>query len=81
MLHFHGMCSYIVQGPDPTTEDFSFWALWMSTPTDDDVGSSGSATYSPEISTQANNLRLTRDIGPAVEIYDPEWAAWLAGEI
>ena len=65
--------------PDTTTiEDIQFWSLWMSTPDVDNVGSSGSANYSPEISANANNLRLTAKIGPAIEIYDPEWSAWLA---
>ena len=82
MLDFQGLCRYIPQGPDTTTiEDIQFWSLWMSTPDVDNVGSSGSANYSPEISANANNLRLTSKIGPAIEIYDPEWAAWLAGEI
>lgn len=84
MLDFHGLCCWIAEGPTPDYhyDSKSTWNnLWTSVPDVDDVGGTGSVSYSPEISASANNLRLTQDIGPVVEDYDPEWAAWLAGEI
>jgi hypothetical protein len=79
-LNFPGLCCYIPEGANTgTAEDVAFYAYWVTRP-DDDTGST-STSYGAEESTSAQNQELTQDIGPTPGIYDPEWAAWLAGEI
>ena len=52
----------------------------MSTPSADDIGAT-STSYSGNEVARVNNMVFTQDVGPIVELFDPEWMAWLAGEI
>jgi len=74
-----GPCAYIPQGVDPTQEDIDWWNWYMMQP--DDPGPTVTSSGSQGDAASAQNEVYTKDVGPSVGVYDPEWSAWLAGEI
>lgn len=71
---------YIVEGPDMgTANDISIWKTLMSAPEDDEGVISNTYTYAAGSATVVNDGVV--DVGPLTGIYDPEWDAFMAGEL
>ena len=74
------MC-YAVEGPDP---DFHYvpemiWKTITAAPEDDEGVITATYTYKAGSTTVINDG--VTDIGPVSGAYDPEWDAFMAGEI
>jgi hypothetical protein len=73
------MC-YIPEGPSTGTgNDISIWKTLMSAPEDDEGVISNTYTYAAGSATVINEGVV--DVGPLTGIYDPEWDAFMAGEL
>jgi len=74
------MC-YIVEGPDPDKSPIEeiVWRTLTSAPEDDE--GSISATYSYDAASASVINDGVTDIGPVTGAYDPEWDAFMAGEL
>lgn len=73
------MC-YIVEGPsEGTAEDEAYWKTLMSAPEDDEGVISNTYAYAAGSATVLNEGVV--DVGPLTGIYDPEWDAFMAGEL
>jgi hypothetical protein len=81
MIYLHApiMC-YIVEGPDEgTANDISIWKTLMSAPEDDEGVISNTYAYTAGSATAINEG--VADVGPVSGVYDPEWDAFMAGEL
>ena len=85
---FPGICFYIVEGPDVTEDDLSFWVLYLGYSTPDasgtTVGSTATGTdnYRASEVAKASMRGMPKKIGPAkVGIYDPELASMIGMDI
>ena len=74
------MC-YIVEGPDPDKSpiDDIVWKTLTSAPEDDEGVISASYSYTAGSNTIVNDGVTA--IGPVEGTHDPEWDAFLAGEL
>ena len=74
------MC-YIVEGPDPDKSpiDEIIWKTLTSAPEDDEGVISATFSYTAGSNTVVNDG--VTDIGPVAGVYDPEWDAFMAGEL
>lgn len=80
---FPGICFYIVEGPDVTEDDLTFWVYYLGY-TSEKVGSTATSTSSYKASETAKAaLRgMPTKIGPAIiGTYDPELSAMIGMEI
>jgi len=85
---FPGICFYIVQGPEVTEEDLSFWVDYLGYAQPDASGTTIGST-----ATQTTNYRASKvakaslrgtpvKIGPAnVGLYDPELSAMIGMDL
>ena len=72
------MC-YSVEGPDTGENDINILKALMSAPEDDEGVISATYTYAAGSATVLNEGVV--DVGPLTGIYDPEWDAFMAGEL
>ena len=72
------MC-YGVEGPTATVKDEVYWRTLMSAPEDDEGVISGTYSYDAGVATITNEG--VTEVGPLTGIYDPEWDAFIAGEL
>ena len=74
------MC-YIVEGPDPDKSPIEeiVWRTLTSAPEDDEGVISNTYGYNAASASVINDG--VTEIGPVSGIYDPEWFAFLAGEL
>ena len=73
------MC-YVPEGPDTgTSDDISIWKTLMGAPEDDEGVISNNYSYAAGSATVLNEGVV--DVGPLTGIYDPEWDAFMAGEL
>ena len=80
MIRFHGLCRYVPEGPSTgTAEDISIWKTLTSAPEDDEGVISNTYSYAAGSATVINDGVTA--VGPVTGIYDPEWDAFLAGEL
>lgn len=71
---------YIVEGPsEGTAEDEAFWKTLLSAPEDDEGVVSSDYTYGAGTAVILNEG--VTEVGPLTGGYDPEWAAFIAGEL
>jgi len=85
---FPGICFYIVEGPDVTPDDLTFWVHYLGYSTPDaagtTVGSTATSTSNYRASEVAKaSLRgMPAKIGPAsVSLYDPELASMIGMDL
>lgn len=69
----------IIAGPDTSTYE-SIQIIKTLTSDANDNGAAVSSYDNERVGNLASNLGIT-DLGPIVGTYDPEWQAWLSGEI
>lgn len=75
------MC-YQAEGPDPDTSPINYIMIWKSltsAPEDDEGVISNTYAYSAGSGTVIN--KGVTEIGPLDGVYDPEWDAFMAGEL
>ena len=73
------MC-YLVEGPSGgTADDISFWKTLMSAPEDDEGVISSDYAYTAGTAVIINEG--VTEVGPLTGSYDPEWDAFIAGEL
>jgi len=73
------MC-YIPEGPSTgTADDISIWKTLMSAPEDDEGVISNTYGYDAGSATVINEG--VTEVGPLTGTYDPEWDAFMAGEL
>ena len=70
---------YLVEGPTAGVEDVTFWRTLLSAPEDDEGVISGTYAYSAGVATITNEG--VTEVGPLTGAYDPEWDAFIAGEL
>lgn len=71
---------YAVEGPsEGTAEDESFWKTLLSAPEDDEGVISNRYAYTAGTAVIINEG--VTEVGPLTGIYDPEWDAFIAGEL
>lgn len=80
---FPGICFYIVEGPDVTEEDLTFWVQYLaSTRTKVGSTSTGTNNYRASRIAKAALRGMPTKIGPAcIGLYDPELSAMIGMEI
>ena len=73
------MC-YIPEGPSTgTADDILIWKSLMGAPEDDEGVISSTYSYAAGSATVVNDGVV--DVGPLTGVYDPEWDAFMAGEL
>lgn len=73
--------AFVVEGPDSGSTNFEAWYEWLQSQADaDDVGAVNT-NYSYEGSSGVVQNKDVTDVGPTSGVYDPEWQAFLAGEL
>ena len=73
------MC-YIPEGPSTgTADDISIWKTLMSAPEDDEGVISNTYSYAAGDAIVINEGVTA--VGPITGTYDPEWDAFMAGEL
>ena len=71
---------YIVEGPGgDTASDEAYWKTLMSAPEDDEGVVAATYSYTAGLGTILNEG--VTEVGPLTGIYDPEWDAFIAGEL
>lgn len=80
---FPGICFYIVEGPDVTETDLSFWVQYLaSTGTKIGSTSTGTGNYRASEIAKAALRGMPAKIGPArIGLYDPELSAMIGMEL
>ena len=71
---------YIVEGPsEGTANDEAYWKSLMTAPEDDEGVIDNNYSYSAGSAVVINDG--VTEVGPLTGTYDPEWDAFLAGEL
>ena len=73
------ICCYQVEGPDTGENDINILKALMSAPEDDEGVITATYSYAAGSNTVLNEGVV--DVGPLTGIYDPEWDAFMAGEL
>lgn len=79
---FPGICFYLVEGPDVTEDDLTFWVNYLAY-TSEKVGSTstGTTNYRASETAKASLRGKPVKVGPTVSIFDPELQGMIGMEI